>query len=368
MQDLKTIAGLFDMRADFLTARAYGSGHINDTYCAVYDQAGRQVRYIHQRINHHVFKDPAALMENIQRVTQHSLQRLLDENHPEAHRRTLVTISSTDGKPWARDAEGNWWRTFPFIEGARGYDEIQDTRQAEEAAKAFGEFQKLTADLGGERLHETIPHFHHTPKRLAALSSQAESAPKERLDRVGRELEFAFSRQDDCRIVTDLMEAGTIPERVTHNDTKLGNVLLDETTAEGVCVIDLDTTMPGSVLYDFGDMVRTICPTTREDEADLSRIDVRMDRFEALTRGYLSSASSFLLPAEIHHLAFSGKLLALECGIRFLTDFLDGDRYFKIHRPDHNLDRCRAQFALVQAIEHRLQEMEDAVALHQPEH
>lgn len=362
MQDLQAIAGLFDMRADFIEARPYGSGHINDTFCATYNQSGRKVRFIHQRINSHVFQDPEGLMENIDRVTRHSLARLLDEGHPEAHRRTLVLVPSAEGRPWAIDAEGRYWRTFPFIEGARGYDEIENLRQAEEAAKAFGEFQKLAADLGGERLRETIPDFHHTPKRLAALREAAANAEPGRLAKVGAELDFAVAREADCRVVTDLIAAGRIPERVTHNDTKLGNVLLDEVTAEGICVIDLDTTMPGSVLYDFGDMVRTACPTTREDEAELARIDLRMDRFEALTRGYLATASSFLLPEEIDHLAFSGKLLALECGIRFLTDFLDGDRYFKTHRPGHNLDRCRAQFALVSAIEKRLPEMEDVIA------
>nr|WP_184019922.1 aminoglycoside phosphotransferase family protein [Haloferula luteola] len=350
------------MRADFIQAQPYGSGHINDTYCAVYDQAGRPMRYIHQRINDHVFKNPAALMENIERVTRHSLQRLLEMDHPEAHRRTLVTIPALDGRPWARDADGNWWRTFPFIEGAKGYDEVETHQQAREAAKAFGEFQKLAADLGGPRLHETIPDFHHTPKRLATLQAIANEDSVSRRTRVAIELEFALDREMDTRKVTDLIALGKIPERVTHNDTKLGNVLLDEVTAEGVCVIDLDTTMPGSVLYDFGDMVRTICPSTREDEADLNRIDLRLDRFEALVDGYLTSAGSFLLPAEIALLAESGKLLALECGIRFLTDFLDGDRYFKTHRPDHNLDRCRAQFALVRAIEKRLPEMEDLVA------
>ncbi|GAA5481728.1 phosphotransferase enzyme family protein [Haloferula sargassicola] len=361
MQDLKAISRLFETRADFLTARPHGSGHINDTFCATYNQAGREIRLIHQRINSHVFRNPEALMENIDRVTRHSLARLVEAGHSEAHRRTLTLIPSCDGLPWARDAEGGYWRTFPFIEGALGYEEIENLRQAEEAAKAFGEFQKLAADLKGPRLHETIPDFHHTPKRLDALRAVLENAPKDRMERVGDDLEFAFSRAADARVITDLIASGDVPERVTHNDTKLSNVLLDEATSEGVCVIDLDTTMPGSVLYDFGDMVRTACPTTREDEVDLSVIDVRMDRFEALIRGYLAAAS-FLVPAEVEHLAFSGKLLALECGIRFLTDYLDGDHYFKTHRPGHNLDRCRAQFALVRAIEKRLPEMEDVVA------
>ncbi|BCX49539.1 mucin desulfatase [Haloferula helveola] len=361
MHDLSRIAPLFDMRADFVHAYPYGSGHINDTYCAWYDLAGHRIRYIHQRINHKVFKDPVALMRNIERVTRHALERLVEQGHPEARRRTLTTIPSVDGHAWAIDPEGNCWRTYPFIERARGYDEIQSEKQAEEAAKAFGEFQKLAADLPGERLLETIPNFHHTPKRLEALEQAIAKADPQRREAAKAEIEVAFAREDDTRRVTDLIESGEVPERVTHNDTKLNNVLLDDVTSEGVCVIDLDTTMPGSVLYDFGDMVRTACPTTREDEVDVSRIGLRLDRFEALLRGYLSSASSFLNQTEVDHLAFSGKLLTLECGIRFLTDFLEGDVYFKTKRPGHNLDRCRAQFAFLKAIEAKLPQMEDMV-------
>jgi len=361
MHDLRHVSGLFDMRADFVDAQPYGSGHINDTYCAWYDQAGLRIRFIHQRINHNIFKDPAALMENIGRVTAHSLARLLDQSHPEAHRRTLTVVPSIEGKPYVIDRDGNFWRTYPFIERARGYDEIKTNLQAEQAARAFGEFQKLAADLGGKRLHETIPNFHHTPTRLQALQDAIDADIAGRARTCKAEIDFALARASDCRRVTDLITAGVIPERVTHNDTKLNNVLLDDVTSEGVCVIDLDTTMPGSVLYDFGDMVRTATPTTREDEVDLSLVGIRLDRFDALLRGYLDSASCFLNRAEADLLAFSGKLLTLECGIRFLTDHLEGDVYFKTKRPGHNIDRCRAQFAMVKAIEENLERMEEMV-------
>lgn len=361
MHDLRAISALFDMRADFVEARPFDSGHINDTYCARYDQAGREVRYIHQRINQNVFKDPVAVMENVARVTRHALDRLLAAGNPEARRRTLTCIPSYDGKPYVIDAGGNLWRTYPFIEGAKGYDEIENNEQAYQAARAFGSFQKLTADLTGPRLHETIPDFHHTPKRLAALEAAISANLAGRADDVRAEIEFARARFADCAIITDLIASGDIPERVTHNDTKLNNVLLDETTAEAICVIDLDTTMPGSALYDFGDMVRTTVSATAEDDPDTSRAGVRLDRFEALVRGYLSSAT-FLNGAELAHLAFSGKLLTLECGIRFLTDHLNGDAYFKIHRPGHNLDRCRNQFAFVRALEESLPAMEEIVA------
>lgn len=362
--DLREIATLFDMRSDYIRGSAYGSGHINDTFCTTFDQAGWRVRYIMQRINTNIFTTPDKLMENIDRVTRHALARLLDEGNPEARRRTLTCIPATDGKPYAIDADGNHWRIYPFIERARGHDVLQTNDQAYEAALAFGNFQKLTADLGGDRLHETIPDFHNTPKRLDALRAAVDADPLGRAKGVSKEIDFALARAADCARITDLIASGDIPERVTHNDTKLNNVLLDDTTAEGVCVIDLDTTMPGSALYDFGDMVRTATPTTREDDPDPAKIDIRLDRFDALVRGYLTSAKCFLNQAEIDHLAFSGKLLTLECGTRFLTDHLMGDVYFKTKRENHNLDRCRNQFGFVGMIEGKLSEMEDMVRNH----
>ena len=361
LHDIRAISAMFDMRADFIHAHPHGSGHINDTYCAAFDQAGQRVRYVVQRINHNVFKEPLKVMENINRVTRHALTTLKAEENPEAYRRTLTCIPSLEGKPCATDAQGNYWRVYPFIEGARGYDELETNEQAWQAARAFGEFQKLAASLGGERLHETIPDFHHTPKRLEALEEAVSMDRAGRASEVGKEIEFARSHAADCGRIIRLMEEGVIPERVVHNDTKLNNVLLDDATAEGVCVIDLDTTMPGSVLYDFGDMVRTATPTSREDDPDPAGVGVRLDRFEALVRGYLSSAS-FLTAAERENLAFSGKLITLEVGIRFLTDYLNGDVYFKIKRRGQNLDRCRNQFAFVRALKRDMAAMEDIVA------
>jgi hypothetical protein len=361
LHDIRAISALFDIRADFVHAHPHGSGHINDTYCATFDQAGQRVRYVVQRINHKVFKDPVKLMRNIDRVTRHALATLKNAGSPEAYRRTLTCIPSLEGNPCATDAQGNYWRVYPFIEGARGYDELETDEQAWQAARAFGEFQKLAATLGGERLHETIPDFHHTPRRLEALEEAVSQNRAGRVADVGAEIEFARSHAADCGRIIGLMGSGVIPERVVHNDTKLNNVLLDDATAEGVCVIDLDTTMPGSVLYDFGDMVRTATPTSREDDPDAAGIGVRLDRFESLVRGYLSSAT-FLTGSERENLAFSGKLITLEVGIRFLTDYLNGDVYFKIKRRSHNLDRCRNQFAFVRALERNMAAMEDIVA------
>jgi hypothetical protein len=361
MPKLRQISDLFDFRADFVHAHVYGSGHINDTYCAWFDQAGQRLRYIIQRINHNVFKQPVELMDNVRRVTEFSLARLLEEGHPEARRRTLTVVPARDGKPYALGPDGSVWRAYPFIERARGYDELETNEQAYQAARAFGAFQNLAAGLSGARLHETIPNFHHTPKRLEALQAAIAADAAGRAAEVRTEIDFALARAADCARITDLLAAGAIPERVTHNDTKLNNVLLDDVTAEGVCVIDLDTTMPGCALYDFGDMVRTAAPTTREDDPEVATLDICTERFAALVRGYLSTAT-FLTTAERANLAFAGKLLTLECGIRFLTDYLQGDVYFKIRRPAHNLDRCRNQFAYAAAQEKRMAELEDIVA------
>ena len=361
--DLRAVTGNFDLRGDFVHAHPYGAGHINDTYCAWFDQAGQRLRYIVQRLNDKVFRDPVAVMENVARVTSHALASLRAEGNPECYRRTLVCMPAADGKPWHIDSAGNVWRVFPFIERARGLDEIQTDEQACQAARAFGAFQKFAATLGGDRLHETIPDFHNTPKRLDALEAAIAADSAGRADEVAAEIAFARERAADCSRIVDRMAAGEIPERIVHNDTKLNNVLLDDVTAEGVCVIDLDTTMPGSALHDFGDLVRTAAPDTREDDPGPRGIGVRLDRFEALVKGYLSSAT-FLNEAEKAHLAFSGKLLTLECGIRFLTDHLQGDVYFKTRRPGHNRLRCLNQFSLVTSLEDNMNAMEEIVKRH----
>lgn len=358
--NIEKVAEMFDIRADFMESRPYGNGHINDTYLARCDQAGLQTRFIVQRINHHVFKDPVSLMENVSRVTEHALETLLAQNHREAHRRTLTCIPALDDKPYAVDEDGNYWRVYPFIERARGYDELTCNKQAYQAARAFGRFQNLAASLGGSRLHETIPDFHNTAKRLEALEQAIADDPEGRAKDVQAEIDFARARADDCPVIVDKIAKGEIPERITHNDTKINNVLLDEVTSAAICVIDLDTTMPGSALYDFGDMVRSCCPTTPEDETNLAAIDIQLDRFEALVKGYLSAAH-FLKAAEIELLTFSGKLITLECGMRFLTDYLQGDHYFKIHHPEHNLERTRSQFTFVRVIEEHLSQMDGIV-------
>ncbi|MCQ2371075.1 MAG: aminoglycoside phosphotransferase family protein [Akkermansia sp.] len=356
MYDLKAIAGMFDLRADYVCGGPYGSGHINDTYRIETDQAGLRVNYILQRVNSNVFRQPIPLMENVKRVTDEALRVLHEEGCKEAYRRTLTLIPANDGKPYAQDAEGNVWRVYLCIERARTYDMIENPGQCIEVARAFGNFQKLGANLPGEPLFETIPDFHNTTKRFETFQKAIAADPLGRAASVQKEIDWYLSREADCHKVVNYLKSGELPMRVTHNDTKLNNVMLDDVTGEGICVIDLDTTMPGSSLYDFGDMIRTSTSPAAEDEKDISLVTMRMEYFEALAKGYCEAAT-FLTPLEKELLPFSGKLLTMECGMRFLTDYLEGDTYFKIHRPEHNLDRTRTQMALVESIEQQMDAM-----------
>ncbi|MCX6926620.1 MAG: aminoglycoside phosphotransferase family protein, partial [Verrucomicrobia bacterium] len=307
------------------------------------------------RINHNVFKTPVALMENIQRVTAHLNGK--GAGLPDFSRCGLTLIPARDGRVWHCDAGGNYWRTYIFIERARTYDAVESPLQAFQAAKAFGWFQKLLADFPAPRLHDTIPDFHHTPKRFVKLEAAITKDSANRAQLARPEIEFALKH----KAMTGVLLAAGLPERVTHNDTKLNNVMLDNKTGESICVIDLDTVMPGLVHYDFGDIVRTSTSPAKEDERDLSKVQMQFPMFEALARGYLSTAAEFLTKAERQHLVLSGKLITFEIGIRFLTDFLEGDTYFKVHREGHNLDRCRTQFKLVESIEQQEDQMNKLV-------
>lgn len=358
--DIKTIGSHFNVFGDFVVAAPYGSGHINDTYAAVYDQGGREIRYIFQRINHTVFQQPVRVMQNIARVLQHQHAKYAD--NPHSTRRAMTLISTVkDEFPYFQDDEGNYWRVYVMIENARTYDVLESKNQAFQAAKAFADFQKMLTDIPGARLHETIPDFHNTPKRFEAFEKALSADRVNRAKLAKPEIDFILEQRDFVSVLVNLQTEGKIPERITHNDTKLNNVMIDDKTGEGVCVIDLDTVMPGLALYDFGDMVRTGTSPAPEDELDLSKVNMQMHMFEALAGGYLSSAAEFLNPTEIEYLPLSGKLITIEIGIRFLTDFLSGDTYFKIHRENHNLDRCRTQIALAQSIELQLEKMADFV-------
>ncbi len=351
LDDIAPIRGLFEIEGDVIAAEPHGRGHINRTYAATYNRAGQPVRYIHQRINTQVFRDPVRLMDNIEQVTRHVRARLEADGANDLDRRCLRLIPARDGRSYARDAEGHYWRTYLFVENTLSLDAPEHPRQTYEAGRAFGRFQQWLADLPASGIHETIPFFHHTPRRFEALERAIANDAAGRVAEARAEIEFALARRATAGTLVNLLDSGAMPLRITHNDTKLNNVLLDACTGEGICVIDLDTIMPGSALYDFGDMVRTGVCLAREDERDLDRIVVDRPLFESLTRGYLSAARDFLTNVEREHLVFSGQLITLEIGVRFLTDHLEGDTYFRIHRPNHNLDRCRTQFRLVQRLE-----------------
>lgn len=341
---VRAAAQQFAIKGEYLGAQPYGSGHINDTYRVSFKNGGEPFWQIVQRINHNIFKNPGALMENIQRVTAHLAEQVA--NDPDRSRRALSLIPTRYGRGWYVDEEGNYWRAYYYIPKARTYDAVQRTDQAFQAARAFGRFQQMLAAMPAPRLHDTIPDFHNTPKRFKALLAAIEADVAGRAILAKPEIEFALAHES---IVNVLLEAN-LPERVTHNDTKFNNVMLDDETGEGICVIDLDTVMPGLAPYDFGDIVRTTTSPAEEDERDLSLVTMQFPMFEALVRGYLSSAHEFLSPHEKRLLAFSGKLITFEIGTRFLTDYLAGDTYFKVHREGHNLDRCRTQFKLVESI------------------
>lgn len=350
-KQLQEISRQFQIYGEILHAETLKIGHINETYSATYDQGGMRVRYIHQKINKGVFKKPIAVMKNVMRVTTHIRRRLEAANARDITRRSLIIIPARDGECYYVGKEGEYWRTFVFVEGVQTFEAVQSPEQALQAGRAFGEFQSLLVDLPGGRLSETIPNFHNTRKRFAALQHAVQKDHYNRAKDAKPEIEFALRHEKIVDVILAAMAKGKIPERVTHNDTKFNNVMLDTLTGEAKCIVDLDTVMPGCALYDFGDMVRTTTSPTLEDERDLSKVNMHMPIFKQLAEGYLSTANSFLTQAEKSLLAFSGKLITFEIGIRFLTDFLSGDTYFRIHRPDHNLDRCRTQFKLVESIE-----------------
>lgn len=354
---LATISAEFAIPAAVQDVVPATSGHINDTFVVTPATGGK---FILQRINQRVFPNVAGLMENIQRVTRH-----LAEKTPAAERhRALSLVSTRSGAPSARDATGEHWRMYRFIEGAHTHDVLTHPDQARTAAFAFGQFQARLADLPGPRLHETIPFFHHTRRRYETLERVIAADPRGRVAVAGPEIAAVRERRAMADRLVNLHAEGRIPERIVHNDTKLNNVMLDDVTGRAVCVIDLDTVMPGLAAHDFGDMVRTATNAGAEDDTDLARVHARLPMFASLVEGYLEAAGSFLLPAEVDQLAFAGRLLAFEQTVRFLTDFLAGDPYYKIARPDHNLERTRAQLALLLSLEEQADDMESLVRRH----
>ncbi|MDA0990173.1 MAG: aminoglycoside phosphotransferase family protein [Verrucomicrobia bacterium] len=355
---MQAIATQFQLGGTVVNSGPYGSGHINDTYAVTTANGTTQQRYIFQRINDEIFKDVDALMSNIVRVTEHVRQKLTARGMPDVGRRTMTVIRTHDEATYYRTPEGHPWRVYEFVEGAQTYDVLSNAKQAYQAAKAFGAFQVLLADFPAPPLVETIARFHHTPSRYAKLLDTIERDPCNRAATCRDEIQFVLDHEAITSIIEDDLASGVLPTRVTHNDTKINNVMLDDQTGDGICVIDLDTVMPGSVLYDFGDEIRTSVGHFQENERDLSLVYADMDFFRELVAGYLSATRDHLNTRERELLVFSGIVGTFRIGLRFLTDYLEGDVYFRTHRDGENLDRARTQFTFTRDLEKQRPAME----------
>jgi hypothetical protein len=295
-------------------------------------------------------------MHNMALVTNHMRAKVIDAGG-DPTRETVTLILTKDGNTFCKSSSGAYWRVHEFIEGARTYLRGEHLAHYYHAAKAFGRFLGMLSDFPADRLYETIPDFHHTPKRLSSFVQAVEEDHKNRAHSVQSEIDFVFQRADEASVLVDLLESGDMPQRVIHNDTKIDNVMIDKKSGEGVCVIDLDTVMPGLVVFDFGDSVRSGANPAVEDEQDLSQVFLDLEIYDRLAHGFLEESRDFLSVTELDHLAFGAKLITYEQSIRFLTDHINGDIYYKISRQNHNLDRCRTQIKMVRDMEQKFDQM-----------
>ncbi len=353
----EALAG-FDFGAPVVGALRYGQGHINDTFVVHTQPEDRCCRrFILQRMSAAAFKHPDELMENIISVTEY-LGREIEKHGGDRDREAMRVLRPRNGQPFFTDSDGGAWRVYPFVERTVCYQSAESAELFAASGRAFGRFQRLLGGYPAQTLHETIPNFHNTEDRLAKFKAALAADPLGRAKDCGPEIDFVLAREKDCSVALDAIRAGKLPLRVTHNDTKLNNVLMDEETREGICIIDLDTVMPGLVIYDFGDSIRFGANHSAEDERDLSKVNLDVDLFSAYTAAFLEGTGGALTDTEIEYLPWGAKLMTLECGIRFLTDHIDGDHYFHISREGQNLDRCRTQFKLVADMEARWAELE----------
>lgn len=336
---------------EIISIEPYGNGHINSTWIAIHKSTnGKSYKNLLQKINSYVFKNPDELMENIINVTAFLHKKVKADG-------TITVIPTLNGKSYYRDDFGNYWRVYKFIENTTAYQQIENEDDFYTCGLAFGKFQQMLSDYPAERLHETIVNFHNTPSRFADFKKALKEDKMGRAKLVKAEIDFVLKRECKADAITSMLDSGKIPYRVTHNDTKLNNILIDNETGKAKCIIDLDTIMPGAAAYDFGDSIRFGASTGTEDETDLSKISLDTHLFEVFAKGYLRTANKFLTPLEKESLITGAYLMTLECGVRFLTDYLNGDVYFKIHRENHNLDRCRTQFKLVYDMEKKESEL-----------
>ncbi len=352
MVHLKKILEMYGMDCDL---KEYGDGHINDTYLIDFQNK----KYILQKINHNIFKNPHEVMENILNVTNHIAQKL-SATGENPSRRTLKVVNTIDGLPCC-EIEGNYYRMYDFITDTITYQTVEEPVLFYKAAKGFGEFFKFLSDFDAEKLHETIPDFHNTAKRFNDFINSVSTNKSGRADLVKKEIDFIVERKNETSVIMDEIVNGTVPLRVTHNDTKLNNILFDKDSKDALCVIDLDTVMPGSILFDYGDALRFGTNPVAEDEKDFDKVYCDMEKFEQFTKGFIESLGDILTKKEIELLPLSARLLTLECGMRFLADYIDGDVYFKTHYEEQNLDRARTQLKLVYDMEQKEKEMIDVI-------
>ena len=358
---LNEVIAAYDFPATLVGVVRYGQGHINDTFCVLCQpQEGDCIRFILQGLSVAAFPRQDELMENFIGITSYLRDKVMAEGG-DPLRETLSLVKTRDGKDYYTDATGKAWRLTPFIENTDCYQSATP-ELFEAAARAFGRFQYMLRDYPAETLHESIVNFHNTEDRFAKFEAALAADKMGRAKEVEAEVKFAMDRKADCSVALQALRDGKLPLRVTHNDTKLNNILIDRDTKEGICVIDLDTTMPGLSINDFGDSIRFGANHSAEDEKDLSKVNFDIELYEAYTRGFLEGAQGGLTAAELEYMPWGAKLMTLECGIRFLTDYLDGDNYFRIHYPEQNLDRCRTQFKLVADMEQQFDAMAAVVA------
>jgi hypothetical protein len=359
MKQLADIINQFKIEGSFQSVAPIGSGHINDSY-HVSTTPGSGSGYVLQRINHRIFRNVPELINNILIVTRHLKQKFLCKHADLDFFQVIQLIPTKKGHFFFHDPEGNYWRLYDHIGGSKSYDVLTNPEMAYEAGKAYGLFQYLASDIDAKSLFEVLPDFHNIASRLATFRDTVARDPSGRVKDVVKEIAFVASRADEMHTILRLGEKGLIPLRVTHNDTKCNNVLFNSGN-KAIAVVDLDTVMPGYILYDFGDAIRTGASTGAEDEADLSRVNIDLDLFESYSKGYLEVARNFLNKTEIDYLAFSAKFMTYIIGLRFLTDHIDGDRYYKIAFPGHNLQRAKAQFKLMQSMEQCFSSMEEII-------
>ncbi len=352
----------YDFAGEVVGTVRFGKGHINDTFC-VYTQTeeGDCVRYILQRMSAAAFQHPDQLMRNIVGVTDY-LRGVIEKNGGDGARETMTVLRTKTGDTFFTDSEDGAWRVYPFIERTCCLQSAETPELFYASAKAFGRFQWMLRDYPAATLFETIEKFHDTEDRLAKFEAALAADALGRAKDCAPEIAFVRAHAADCGVAMSALREGRLPLRVTHNDTKLNNVLIDRETGEGICVIDLDTVMPGLSINDFGDSIRFGANHSAEDERDLSKVNFDLALFDVYTKGYLEGAAGTLTDTEKEFLPWGAKLMTLECGIRFLTDYLQGDTYFHVQRDGQNLDRCRTQFKLVRDMEAAWDEMRRIVA------